>query len=62
MLCLTPRPRARAQVEKKENYEIMVTLRAKIDELRKANDTEYQDYIKRDRAFRGWKRAEGRRK
>ncbi|KAG2423904.1 hypothetical protein HXX76_014957 [Chlamydomonas incerta] len=49
-------------VEKKENYEIMVTLRAKIDELRKANDTEYQEYIKRDRAYRGWKRLDGRKK
>ncbi|KAG2441196.1 hypothetical protein HYH02_010040 [Chlamydomonas schloesseri] len=50
------------QVEKKENYEIMVTLRAKIDELRKANDAEYQEYIKRDRAYRGWKRLDARKK
>ncbi|GLC47247.1 hypothetical protein PLESTF_000895100 [Pleodorina starrii] len=50
------------QVEKKENYEIMVALRAKIDELRKANDAEYQDFIKRDRAYKGWKREQGRKK
>ncbi|KXZ48222.1 hypothetical protein GPECTOR_29g127 [Gonium pectorale] len=50
------------QVEKKENYEIMVTLRAKIDELRKANDAEYQEFIKRDRAYRGWKREQSRKK
>lgn len=48
------------QVEKKENYDIMVTLRAKIDELRKQNDAEYQEYIKRDRAFRGYQREQRR--
>ncbi|GFR45760.1 hypothetical protein Agub_g7175 [Astrephomene gubernaculifera] len=50
------------QVEKKENYEIMVTLRAKIDELRKQNDAEYQEFVKRDRAYKGWKRDQGRKK
>ncbi len=38
----------------------MVTLRAKIDELRKQNDAEYQEYIKRDRAFRGYQREQRR--
>ncbi|GIL67772.1 hypothetical protein Vafri_21294 [Volvox africanus] len=50
------------QVEKKENYEIMVTLRAKIDELKKQNDAEYQDFIKRDRAYKGWKREQNHKK
>ncbi len=40
----------------------MVTLRAKVDELRKQNDEEYQEYIKRDRAFRAWKRLDQRKK
>lgn len=48
------------QVEKKENYEICVALRAKIDELRKANDEEYQEYIKRDRVFRSYQREQRR--
>ena len=51
-----------AQVEKKENYEIMVTMRAKIDEIRKKNDEEYNDYIKRDRAHRGYMREQRRKK
>lgn len=42
------------QVEKKENYEIMVTLRAKIDELRKANDAEYQVGVTRRRGWWWW--------
>ncbi|GIL87948.1 hypothetical protein Vretimale_6325 [Volvox reticuliferus] len=50
------------QVEKKENYEIMVTLRAKIDELKKQNDAYYQEYIKRDRAYNGWKREQNHKK
>ncbi|GLI65203.1 hypothetical protein VaNZ11_008677 [Volvox africanus] len=50
------------QVEKKENYEIMVMLRAKIDELKKQNDAEYQDFIKRDRAYKGWKRDQNHKK
>lgn len=47
-------------MEKKESYEICVALRAKIDELRKANDEEYQAFIKRDRAFRGYQREQKR--
>ncbi|EFJ43960.1 hypothetical protein VOLCADRAFT_121362 [Volvox carteri f. nagariensis] len=49
-------------VEKKENYDIMVALRAKIDEIKKQNDAEYQDFIKRDRAYMGWKRDQNRKK
>ncbi len=44
--------------EKKECYDIIVACRAKIDEIRADFDAKYKEYIKRDRAFRGYVRAQ----
>ena len=47
-------------VEKKACWDMIVAFRDKITEIRKEYDAKYQEYLKQDRAYRGWHQLQKR--
>mmetsp|Transcript_15240 Transcript_15240/g.27082 ORF Transcript_15240/g.27082 Transcript_15240/m.27082 type:complete len:638 (-) Transcript_15240:37-1950(-) len=46
------------QSEQRDNSDVINCLHKEVDAVRKVDDAAYDEYIKKDRAFRAWKRAE----